>query len=153
METTARAKIAEEKVSVNTLIRATPERVYDAIATTDGLNGWFTADSLIEAVPEGKLYFYWKDWGVEHYTGESQGTVIEATRPERFAFKWPVDIGSYLTTVEIRFEPVSEGTIVRLIEYGYEENADKLQNMLNRASGWGEALTLMKFYVEHGVTY
>jgi uncharacterized protein YndB with AHSA1/START domain len=153
METTATKKIAAEKVSVNVLVRATPERVYDAIATSQGLNGWFTAESVIEAIPNGKLYFSWKDWGVDHYTGESLGTVIEAKRPTRFAFKWPVDIGSYQTTVEISFEPVGEGTVVKLIEYGYEENADKLQNMLNRASGWGEALTLMKFYVEHGVTY
>lgn len=153
METTAKKRIADEKVSFDILVRATPERVYDAIATTDGVNAWFTTDSLIEARPNGKLYFYWKDWGVQHYTGVSHGTVIAAERPLRFAFKWPVDIGSYQTTVEINFEPVGEGTIVRLIEHGYEENADKLQNMLNRASGWGEALTLMKFYVEHGVTY
>lgn len=153
METTAMQKIADEKVSCAILVRAAAERVYDAIATAEGLNAWFTTDSIIEATANGKLYFYWKDWGVAGYTGESQGTVIEAHRPTRFAFKWPVDIGSYCTTVEINFAPVQEGTVVKLSEYGYQENADKLQNMLNRAAGWGEALTLMKFYVEHGVTY
>ncbi|MEW6129366.1 MAG: SRPBCC domain-containing protein [Acidobacteriota bacterium] len=152
MEMTVLKKNADEKVSFQILVRATPERVYDAMATREGLNGWFTADSLIEA-PDGKLFLRWENWGVEHYTGESHGKVLEARRGKRFAFKWPVDIGNYLTTVEIDFEPANEGTIVRLIEYGYEENADKLQNMLNRAGGWGEALTLMKFYVEHGLTY
>jgi uncharacterized protein YndB with AHSA1/START domain len=153
METTAMKRIADEKVSCSILVRSTPERVYDALATAAGLNAWFTTESLIEPPPNGKLYFYWKDWGVDHYTGESHGAVIEAIRPERFVFQWPVDIGSYHTTVAINFEPTGEGTVVKLIESGYQENADKLQNMLNRATGWGEALTLMKFYVEHGVTY
>src|ERR1044072_7786968 len=153
METPARQKIAAEKVSCGILVRATAERVYEAMATAEGLNGWFTTESLIDPTTNGKLYFYWKDWGVDHYTGESHGDALEAPRPERLVFKWPVDIGSYHTTVEINFAPVSAGTIVKLIEYGYEENADKLPNMLNRASGWGEARTLMKFYGEHGLTY
>jgi uncharacterized protein YndB with AHSA1/START domain len=146
-------KTIDEKVSFSILVRAKPERVYDAIATAEGLDAWFTTSASVDARRGGQIHFRWKDWGPERYTGENGGPVLEARRPERFVFQWKVDSGSYDTTVEINFEPVDEGTVVRLIEYGYEDSPTGLKDMLNRASGWAQALTLMKFYVEHGVRY
>lgn len=143
----------DEKVSCAILVRATPERVYDAIATADGLDGWFTTSASVDARPGGEIRFRWKDWGHDHYTGENGGPVLESKRPERFVFQWRVDTDSYDTTVEINFEKVEEGTVVRLFERGYEDSPTGLKDMLARASGWGEALALMKFYVEHGVRY
>ena len=143
----------DEKVSVHTLVRAAPERVYDAIATADGLDGWFTTRSSVDARAGGRIDFRWKDWGVDRYTGHNGGPVLEARRPERFVFEWRVDSDSYNTTVEISFEQVEAGTIVRLIESGYEDSPAGRKDLLARATGWGEALTLMKFYVEHGLTY
>ena len=146
-------KMIDEKVRVTTLVRAAPERVYDAIATAEGVNAWFTTDALIDARPGGKIQLRWKDWGYSRYTGENGGPVLEAQRPVRFVFQWKVDTDLYNTTVEIDFEPVEEGTLVRLVEDSYEDTPTGLKDMLARASGWGEALTLMKFHVEHGVTY
>ena len=70
----------------------------------------------------------------------------------RFVFR-KVDSGTYETTVEINLEPHESGTVVRLVEHGYEDGSTGTDDMLKRASGWGHTLTLMKFYVEHGVTY
>ncbi len=58
-----------------------------------------------------------------------------------------------IATVEIDFAPVNHGTAVHLVEYGYEDSPAGTQDFLNRVSGWAQVLTLMKFYVEHGVTY
>lgn len=146
-------KMIDEQVRVTTFVRAKPENVYDAIATTEGVNAWFTTDATVDARPGGQIQLRWKDWGYSRYTGENGGPVLEARRPKRFVFQWKVDTDSYNTTVEIDFEPVEEGTIVRLVEYSYEDTPTGLKDMLARASGWGEALTLMKFYVEHGVKY
>ena len=79
--------------------------------------------------------------------------MLEARRPDRFVFRWKVDNGSNKTTVEINFEPVHEGAVVRLIEYGYEDTPTGMKDLLNCVSGWGEVLTMMKFYLEHGVTF
>jgi len=147
------AKMIEERISHSALIRAAPERVYDAIATAEGLDGWFTTGATVDARPGGEIRFRWKDWGPDHFTGEDGGPVLEAKRPERFIFKWSPDSSSYATTVEINFEPVAEGTVVRVVEYGYEDTPSGRKKMLDCASGWGEALTLLKFYVEHGVRY
>ena len=143
----------DRQVNLSTLVRATPERVYDAIATAKGLDGWFTRGAMVDARPGGIMHFRWKDHGVEHYNGENQGSVLEAHRPNRFAFRWKADSGNYDTTVEMNFEKVTEGTVVRLLEYGYEDGPVGLQDYVNRVGGWAEALTLMKFYVEHGLTY
>lgn len=140
-------------VVFSTLIRSSPERVYDAIATAEGLDGWFTKGASVEAVSGGHIRFRWENWGPDGYTGDNGGPVLEAERPKRFVFQWEADSGLYDTTVEIDFEPHNDETMVRLVEHGYEDSPTGTQDMLNRASGWGCVLTLMKFYVEHGVTY
>jgi uncharacterized protein YndB with AHSA1/START domain len=140
----------DRKVEFNILIRAKPERVYQAIATAKGLDAWFTKGSSVEG---GRIQFRWKDYGLDHYTGENGGPILEARPPERFVFQWKADSGLYLTTVEMNFEPVDAGTVVRMVEYGYEDSPKGTQDFLNRVSGWAQTLTLMKFYVEHGVTY
>lgn len=146
-------KTIDEKVSFSTLVRSKPERVYDAIATANGLDEWFTTGASVDARPGGKIFFRWKDWGPDRYTGENGGPVLEARRPARFVFQWKTDDHSDVTTVEIDFEPVDGGTVVRLLEYGYEDTPRGWKNILHRASGWGQALTLMKFYLEHGLRY
>jgi uncharacterized protein YndB with AHSA1/START domain len=143
----------DQKVDFLSLIRTTPERAYDAMATSEGLDAWFTTGAQVDANPGGRIQFRWKDYGPEKYNGENEGPVVEARRPERFVFQWRADSGGYDTTVEIDFEPHEEGTVVRLVEYGYEDSPVGMQDLLNRATGWGCVLTLMKFYLEHGVTY
>lgn len=142
------------EVRFDTLVRAAPGSVFDAMATTDGLDRWFTrGGSTLEPGPGGALVFRYQNWGTENFTGEMVGEVVEHRRPEKFVFRWPVDSGGYMTTVRIDFEPHADGTLVRLVEGVYEPGDVGLQDMLNRASGWAQALTLMKFWVEHGVTY
>jgi uncharacterized protein YndB with AHSA1/START domain len=132
-----------------TLIRANPEEVYDAVTTADGLDGWFTAGATVDARPGGKIWFRWKDWGPDRLTVEDGGPVLEAQRPVRFVFQW----GSTPTTVELDFKPHREGTIVRVREYGFRNTPAGLKSLVDNATGWGEALTLLKFYVEHGIRY
>ncbi len=146
-------KLIDVEIKQNTLVRATPEMVYDAIATAEGLDAWFTVGSEVDARPGGSITFRWKDWGPDKYTNESKAQVVEAKRPERFVFQWSADNPSYVTTIEIDLEPVEEGTVVRLREYGYQDTPSGRAAMLECAAGWGEALTLMKYYVEHGVIY
>lgn len=145
--------LINDEIHHATFVRASPERVYDAIATAQGLDGWFTAGATVDARPGGEIRFRWLEWGPDKITGEDGGTILEAKRPERFVFQWRPDNATYATTVEINFEPTAGGTIIRLREFGYHDNASGLRAMLNCAAGWGEALTLLKFHVEHGIRY
>ena len=81
------------------------------------------------------------------------GPILDAKRPQRFVFQWQPDGDAYYTTVEITFELVEGGTIIRLRERGYHDTPGGLNAMLGCATVWGEALALWKFYVEHGLRY
>lgn len=138
-------RIANE-VKQTVYIRAPREIVYDAFATAEGLDGWFTRGSRVDARPGGTLLFRWVDWGAEkEINADVPGRVLEAKRPERFVFEWGAP-GSE-STVEIVFETRDGGTLVKLREFGFR----KIENVVENAGGWGEALTLARFWVEHGI--
>jgi len=127
-------------------IRAPREKVYDAFATAEGLDGWFTRGARVDARPGGTMLFRWVDWGPEKTINqEAPGRVLEAKRPERFVFQWG-ETGEE-TTVEIVLEEREGGTLLKLREYGFR----KIDNVVDNASGWGQALTLAKFWLEHGI--
>jgi len=146
-------ELIEAEIRQTTLVRADPEDVYDGIASAEGLNAWFTYNSELDPRPGGDIVFRWKDWGPEKYTLDSKGKVLEATRPEKFVFQWFSDTQEYATTIEMIFERVEEGTVIRLREYGYHNTPSGIAAMLECAAGWGEALTLLKYYVEHNLLY
>ena len=146
-------ELIDVEIRQNTFVHAEPEKVYDALTTGEGLDAWFTVGSEVDARPGGSIKFSWKDWGPDKYTMVSRGPVLEAKRPERFVFQWYSDDPTYATTIEIKFEAVEEGTVVRLREYGYHDTPSGRAALLECAAGWGEAITLMKFYVEHGIVY
>jgi glutathione S-transferase len=127
-------------------IRAPREKVYDAFATTDGLNAWFTEGGRVDARPGGEILFRFVDWGADKINAQFTGRVIEARRPERFVFEWGDAKNS--TTVELTFVQQDDGTVVSVREHGFVD----VDNALGNSSGWGEALTLVKFWVERGLT-
>ena len=139
-------------------VRAAPEVVYDAFTTSDGLDGWFTSGAQVDPRPGGEICFRWVDWGPDRVTGEDGGPVLEAQAPSCLIFQWYPDNPTYPTTVEIKFQSAVDkdgtpGTIVRLREHGYQDTPAGLKACIDCAAGWGEALTLLKFYVEHNIQY
>lgn len=135
-----------------TLIRAPAEAVYELIATADGLDRWFTTGATLEARPGGEIVYRWKEWGPDRVTTESRGTVHEAVPPTRFVFDW--DVGwAQRATAEFTVEPVDGGCVLRLREHGYDDTADGHAALVSQASGWGEAMTLIKFMAEHRLRY
>jgi len=134
-----------------TLVHAPRDRVYDALTGAEELDAWFTTGAETDPRPGGEMVWRWVDWGPDRVTAEDRGPVLEARRPERYVFEWQSRLGG--TTVEVDFEEHPEGTVVRLREYGYPDTSEGWAGYANCATGWGEALTLLKFYVEHGVRY
>jgi uncharacterized protein YndB with AHSA1/START domain len=132
-------------------IAASPERVYETLTTGAGWDAWFTNGTEVDARPGGRIVFRWVDWGVDHYTTEAAGPVLEAEAPRRFVFQWkPADS---TTTISFDLEALGEGTVVEVREEGYTSSPCDMSAMLECASGWGEALALLKMYLEHGVLY
>ncbi|MGE5124327.1 MAG: SRPBCC family protein [Acidobacteriaceae bacterium] len=158
MEITSITTLAGEKRAIPeilhaTFIRAEPSDVYKALTTAGGLDAWFTHGAVVDARPGGRILFRWENWGPGRVTAEDGGPVVEATPPYRFVFQWHPDSQEYLTTVEIDIRPTENGTIVCLHEHGFVDTFSGLAALANCAAGWGEALTLLKFYLEYGLHY
>lgn len=91
------------------LIRAPREKVFDAMTTAEGLDGWFTKGAEVDLRPGGHITFRWVDWGPDKINSESVTPIIEVKRPERLVFQWWTD---HYTTVEMDFEEVEAGTVI-----------------------------------------
>ena len=146
-------KLIDAEITQSTLIRAAPEAVYDALTTPEGLDSWFTVGAETDPRPGGQIIFRWKDWGPDKFHGESIAPVLEANRGVRLVFQWRPDTPDYYTTIEIDFEAIEGGTIVQLREHGYHDTPSGREALMECATGWGEALTLVKFYLEHNIRY
>ena len=132
------------------LVRKDRKYVYDAMTTSEGLDGWFTRGSEVDRRPGGTVIFRWVDWGPDKTTATVTCPILEVSVPSRFVFKWWDD---HYTTVELSFEETDGGTVVSVREHGYQDSEEGHRRCLECATGWGEALTLLKFYAEHGLRY
>lgn len=146
-----RVNVIAEPIAHEVLIAAPAERTYDAFATAQGLDGWFTEGAEVDARAGGEIKFRWRDWGPRRLTCEDGGRVLAAHRPSHFIFEWHPGGPAFTTTVELTFERVAVGTIARVRESGYPDTPDGRRAMLECAAGWGEALTLVRFYLERGL--
>lgn len=133
-----------------TFVAAPIERVFDVITSAKDWDSFFTTGMTLEPTPGGDCTFRWEEWGPDSYTFAAPGKVVAVARPCKFAFQW----GSQSPTT-VTFNLTSEfgGTVIRLTEDGYVDTPEARRAILECASGWGEALTLLKFYIEHGVVY
>ena len=147
------SEMIDVEIKKSILIRGSREKIYDAFSTAEGLDGWFTSGAAVDARPGGVLRFRWKDWGPDKVTAQDDCPILQAKRPEQFVFQEHPDSASPPTTVEIDFIPDPAGTVVRLREYGFVNTPTGRRALVTQAGGWGEALALLKFYVEHGLRY
>lgn len=135
-----------------TFIRAPAEKVYPLIATAEGLDRWFTSGASLDPRPNGEIVYRWRDWGPDRVTTEARGTVHEAVPSRRFVFDWDVGHGQR-AVAEFTIEPADGGCVLRLREHGYDDSDEGHRALADQASGWGEAMTLIKFMAEHGLRY
>ena len=140
----------EHHISQETYIAATPEKVYDTITSAKDWDTFFTTGMELVAKPGGVMNWKWKDWGPGFYNVEVPGEVVEAERPKLFIFRWGA---KRQTTITIALTPKFGGTVLHLTEDGYDDTPEDRAMILECASGWGEAVTLLKFYIEHGIVY
>ena len=140
-------------ISNQTFIKAPPDKVYDTITRAEGWNAFFTHNLEVNPVTGGKIVFRWKDWGPNFYTTEADGKVIKAERPNLFVFEWYPVGKEYPTKITFDLKGEYGGTVVRLKEEGYPDTPAGRDMIIECAGGWGEALALLKFYIEHGIVY
>ena len=148
--------MSEEAPEIRTsvFIRAPREKVWRALTTADGVDGWWgTRGSEVDLRPGGKIILRWRDWGAEKDMNiDRECVVLEVVPPKRLVYRWG-DSTDPVTTVEFELEERDGGTLLRVREHGFAPTAKGRGTFAGNSLGWGQSLILVKFYVEHGITY
>lgn len=141
----------KEKIQKSIFISSTPEKIFSAITSAKDWDRYFTSGMELDPNPGGACNFKWKNWGPELYNGDSPGKVLEIQSPRLFVFEWGTP--GKETVARMAIEPKYDGSILTLTEDGYPDTNEGLRYMIECSAHWGELLALIKFYVEHGITY
>ncbi len=146
------SKIIPDEVRHAVSINSSAREIFHYISTTEGWNGWFTSDMSLDLQPGGRIIFHWKNWGADKLSAGDYGTILECIPDKLIEFTWHPDQPEYTTKVAISLVGESLPCIVRVLETGFADTPEGLRAMIQSAAGWGEALTLLKMYIEHGVS-
>jgi uncharacterized protein YndB with AHSA1/START domain len=129
-------------------INRSPKTVYQTLATAEGWDAWFTQGTELDT---HEIHLRWRAWGPHHANNADGGKILIRQPDREFTFQWKP--GESVTVVQLLLDARGAGTVVKVIESGYRNNPADLAAYVNCATGWGEALTLLKVYLEHGITY
>jgi uncharacterized protein YndB with AHSA1/START domain len=131
-------------VEVSLLIRRPPDEVFAAFADPSiTTRFWFTRSSGALA-PGATVRWEWEMYGVSDTV-----RVKEFEASERLVLIMGDD---EKMTLEFRFTPREEGTVVTIIETGFTGTADEvIAYVANSTGGYTTALCAAKALLEHGI--
>jgi uncharacterized protein YndB with AHSA1/START domain len=132
------------KVEVSTLIRRPPAEVFGAfVDPAITTRFWFTTSSGALA-PGATVRWEWEMYGV-----------ADTVRVEEFEASERLVLGmggDGKMTVEFRFTPREEGTVVTVVESGFTGTADEaIAYVSGSTGGYTTALCAAKALLEHGI--
>ncbi|TSB47049.1 SRPBCC family protein [Alkalicoccobacillus porphyridii] len=128
-----------------THINCSIDEVYKTLLSAQDWNQWFTDETTID---NHHITLVWTNWGKEKVTIKDGGRIINKIQNKHFSFEWSPG-PELTTTVNFDLEEYNLGTDITVTETGYME--DHLHTLVYCAGGWGEALMLLKAYMEHGI--
>ena len=133
-------------VAIERRLDATPDRVIRCWTDPDELMRWFPirVDGSLAVGARTTLV-----WPREQVWWE----VTDLVTPSRFAFRWPWDADETLVTnVTVSLEAEGSGTRILLTDGPFPiDRPGGLDAWAEALEGWGEALTLLRGYVDFSV--
>ena len=127
------------KHEIEIKVEATPEQVWDAITTGDGLMSWFAPDASVVPGEGGSIRFSW-------------GAGMEATAPIRIwdpvqRVGWVEGEGSeHPKLIEFQIAAAKGGTtVLRLVHSGFGEGASFDNEFESVYGGWHTFLAMLQY--------
>lgn len=122
---------------------ATPEKVYDALATVDGLAGWWTEDTTGSTAPGGVVAFRFPP------IGGFDLEVVETVPSKHVSWRVVDGPAEWIgTTVDWDLRQDGDWTIVMFSHRGW---AEPVEFMHHCSTKWATYLMSLKALVETGV--
>lgn len=139
---------AEElRIEFSIEINAPPAKVWDKLATIEGMNQWFARDLVFEHKVGGRFEMKGEMPGDGPFRFTGQVVTVEPERELTFTWRdslsenaWPAD-----TLVSFKLEPSTGGTKVTLIHSGFEALGSGLAkpSYNGHIQGWQMSETLV----------
>ncbi|NUT48065.1 MAG: SRPBCC family protein [Saccharothrix sp.] len=147
--------VSSDRIEREVAIAAPVARVWAALTEPEHVGRWFGsgAPAVIDLRPGGIMHL---DHG-EH--GQFPTTVVVVDPPHRFAFRWasahPGEVATEAnaTLVEFTVVPQGDGSLVRLVESGFDaldipEDKRAGASHESHSAGWVDALEGLRQHVE-----
>ena len=132
--------------SIQQRIARSPAEVFDAVADPEKLCAYFTRTASGPVEAGSTVHWTWDSGGEEDPRFE------DVTPGESFVFRWKAQAVPDLTTCSFEFLPDGEGaTMVRITEFGWEQNQESLDSSYDHVNGWTHMLLCLKAYLEYGI--
>jgi uncharacterized protein YndB with AHSA1/START domain len=138
-----KSTMATKTIAKEQFIKATPERVFQALTDKQELERWFVQEVDIELKPGGTIRTNWAPGMGEH------GKVKEVKPSQLFSFTWEGAFSPTPTT--LTFEPRAEkdGTLLAFTHSGIGEG-EGWEAYTNMAKGWDAHLEDLTSWIETG---
>jgi uncharacterized protein YndB with AHSA1/START domain len=124
-------------------IKATPERVFQALTRKEDLERWFLKKAEIDLRPGGAIRFEWRP-GVFNV-----GKILVFEPPHRLSYTWEIQTPD-VTTVTFELTAEKDGTLLHITNHGYGEGEDWDSYYDQRKNGWNFHLTNLNAWLETG---
>jgi uncharacterized protein YndB with AHSA1/START domain len=153
MKYTSGVENIELKINFKTAIKSAPEELWPLITTARGWDSWFTQGMVFNLQKNAEVLFSWKDWGADKVTETEKAVVLDFIPNKLLTFNWNFFLPEGPTTVELSITPRVDHSVVEVKQTGFHHSKAGLSMFTQCSAGWAEALTLLKFYVETGISY
>ena len=138
-KTTLRGRSLEKEL----FIKASPQRVFQALTEKADLERWFVQKAEVDARPGGAIRFEWRPDAVEI------GTILVFDPPHRLSYTWEA-LGPGPTTITFALTAENDGTRLHLIHTGIGEGEDWDNYYTAVDSGWSAHLIDLTTWLENG---
>ena len=125
-------------------IKATPERVFQALTTKEDLERWFLVKAEVDLRPGGEIRFEWAPDAVE------VGKILVLEPPHRLSYSWEAFEPSP-TTITFELTAENDGTHLRLIHTGIGQGEDWDNYYTSVNGGWSAHLADLTAWLETGI--
>jgi len=127
----------ELKVDVYAKIARPVGEVFQAVTDPKQLSAYFTMGGASAPLAEGATVL----WRFGDHPAEFPVTVTRLVQNERIEFRWDAEEGGYQTAVVMTFEATDGGgTLVRVVETGWHQDAKGIKSSYQNCSGWTQML-------------
>ena len=125
-------------------IKATPERVFQALTEKADLERWFVKKAEVDLRPGGTIRLEWGPDAVEI------GKILVLDPPHRLSYTWEA-LEPSPTTITFELTAENDGTRLRLIHTGIGEGEDWDTYYTSVNSGWSVHLKNLTAWLETGI--